>query len=53
MHTISQRVLAAVAVLALGVALFNQQIAAGLVAAGALVAWAAVTAVAARRADKD
>jgi hypothetical protein len=48
MRTIPQRLMAAVAVLATAVALFNGNIAAGIVAAGALVAWAIVTAFAAR-----
>jgi hypothetical protein len=53
MQTIPQRLFAAVAVFAMALALFNHQIAAGLVAAGAMVAWTAATVVAARRADQD
>jgi hypothetical protein len=46
MHTVPQRLLAAVAVLAAAVALYNQQIGAGLVGAGAMVASAVVTVIA-------
>jgi hypothetical protein len=53
MHTVPQRLLAAVAVLAAAVALYNQQIGAGLVGAGAMVASAVVTVIGMRRADQD
>ncbi len=51
MRTIPQRLLAVIAVPAMAVALYNGHIAAGIVAAGALVAWAIVTVFAARLAD--
>jgi len=53
MHSVQQRLLAAVAVFAIALALFNQEVAAGLVAAGALVAWAMVTVAAERRTNPD
>ncbi len=51
MRTVPQRLLAMIAVPATAVALYNQQIAAGIVAAGAIVAWAIMAVLAARRAD--
>jgi hypothetical protein len=50
MRTMPQRPLAALAILASTVALYNQGIAAAMIAAGAMAAWAVVTAIAARRA---